>query len=127
MASTVAVTDVEVVAATCATSGTADLSPIASASARVKVEAEPNPPRVPSLDVVDPGATISRFEPSELIGSSTSSCAPWPRPTVRITEAMPITIPSMVSTERSRLARTASKAVRKVSAQFIGRPPPRHR
>ena len=44
-----------------------------------------------------PGETISRLVPSELIWALHLPAAPWPRPTVSTTAAMPIRMPSMVS------------------------------
>ncbi len=110
----------EVVGATAATSGATFSSSMVWASATVSVDAEPKPPRCPEESVVLPGETMSRLEPRALIWSSTSCCAPSPSPTVRITELMPMTIPSIVSIERSRWARMASTAARRVSVQLIG-------
>jgi hypothetical protein len=106
--------------ATRATSGATVRSAIAWASARVSVEAEPKPPRTPLLLVLLPGETISRLEPRASICLRTCSWAPRPRPTVRTTEEIPMTMPSMVSSDRSRWLRTASRAVRSVSTQLIG-------
>ena len=88
----------------------------------VSVDALPRPPRTPPV-VVLPGLTMSRFEPSLLIESRTWAWAPWPSPTVRITAAMPMRMPSMVSAERRRWDRTASIAVRNVSKVFTRWPP----
>ena len=115
------------VGATAAASGTTDGSAIAEASSRVRVDAEPNPPRTPLELVVLPGETMRRLLPSALISSFTSSWAPWPRPTVRITDEMPMTIPSIVSTDRSRCARIASRLVRSVSHQVMRPRPARRR
>src|SRR5688572_22302218 len=51
--------------------------------------------------------------------ASTVRCAPSPRATMVITAAMPITTPSVVRSERSLLARTESRATRKVSEIII--------
>ncbi len=59
-----------------------------------------------------PGETISRLLPSELIWSLTWAEAPWPSPTVSMTAAMPIRMPSMVRADRIRRVRIASSAVR---------------
>jgi len=74
----------------------------AVASRVVSVDADPRPPRMPLVVVVLPGETMSRLLPSWLIWLRTCACAPWPRPTVSITAAMPIRMPSMVSPDRSR-------------------------
>ncbi len=110
--------------ATAATSGATVGSASASASASVRVDAVPKPPRTPEDDVLLPGDTISRLLPSASICLRTASCAPSPRPTVRITDEIPMTIPSMVSAERSRWVRIAASPLVKVSRQFT-RPPAR--
>jgi len=84
----------------------------------------PNPPRTPEDDVLLPGETISRLLPNASICSDTRACAPSPRPTVRITEVMPMTMPSMVNADRSRCARMASRPLAKVSLQFTTPPLP---
>jgi hypothetical protein len=89
----------------------------AAASWRVKVDAEPNPPRVPEVLVELPGETTSTFVPSSLIWSWTLAFAPAPSPTVYTTAVIPIRMPSIVSAERRRWVRTASVAVRIVSRQ----------
>ena len=71
-----------------------------------------------------PGETMSRFEPSLSIWRATCCCAPWPRPTVSITAAIPIRMPSMVRAERIRRVRIASQPVRRVSSQLTGAPGP---
>ena len=82
----------------------------------VSVEAEPKPPRTPVVLVVLPGETISRLLPSDRdLGAHLPAGALSPRPTVRITAAIPIRMPSMVSPERSRWLRMASQPVRSVS------------
>ncbi len=110
-----------VVGATWATSGTTVLSAIEEASCRVSVDALPKPPRTPDDEVLLPGETTSRLLPSELIWSRTRSWAPWPRPTVRITDETPMMMPSMVSAERSRWETIADQPVRRVSAQVMAR------
>ena len=111
------------VGATTAMSGAADLVPSASASCTVSVVAEPSGPLTPPELVALPGVMISRLVPSELIWAWICADAPSPSPTVRITAAMPIRMPSMVSADRSRCDRTASSPVRSVSRQFTGSPP----
>src|SRR5580698_2626498 len=108
---------VEVVGATAATSGALTLEASALASAVVNVDAEPNPPRTPALLVALPGDTTSRLLPSALIWSLTCFCAPSPSPTVRMTAAIPIRMPSIVSNDRNRCERTAARLVRAVSSQ----------
>ena len=112
-------TEPPVVGATRATSGATLASAIAAASWRVSVEAEPKPPRTPVVAVLLPGETTSRLLPRALIWSRTLSWAPWPRPTVRITEEMPMRMPSMVSADRSRCETIAAQPVRRVSAQVM--------
>jgi len=77
----------------------------------------------PALETVRlelaPEFTMMRFDPSLLIWLVIDSCAPWPRPTVSMTEAMPIRIPSIVSAERILRDITAEKAVRTVSRNVI--------
>ena len=60
------------------------------------------------MPVVLPGVTTSRLDPRALMALATFACAPWPRPTVSMTAAMPMRMPSMVSTDRIRRARIAS-------------------
>ena len=49
---------------------------------------------------------------------------PLPSATSTITAATPMTIPSVVSTERSRLARSPRRAIRNASYRFTSWPPP---
>src|SRR5215211_4040128 len=70
-----------------------------------------------------PGATNRMLEPSDSTPEVTSSRAPLPIDTSRTTLATPITTPSMVSPERSLLARSASQATRMASKVFTGAPP----
>ncbi len=72
-----------------------------------------------------PGATNRMLEPSDSTPEVTSSRAPLPIDTSRTTLATPITTPSMVSPERSLLARNASQATRIASANLIGPAPSR--
>ena len=116
--------DVVDTGATAAMSGATAGSASMAASAVVNVETEPPPPRKPPVEVDWPGVTMIRFEPSALICEVICCCAPCPRPTVSITAAMPIRMPSMVSSERIRRALSAATAVRTVSVHsIIGRPP----
>ena len=57
--------------ATAAMSGAVVWSANATASRVVSVEAEPRPPRMPPVVVDEPGETISRLLPSELIWAFT--------------------------------------------------------
>ena len=116
--------DVAATGATAAMSGVAAPGRSAAASCSVKVEAEPNPPRVPDVVVELPGEITSTLVPSSLIWSWTFALAPWPIPTVSTTAVMPIRMPSIVNAERRRCVRTASVAVRNVSLQVTG-PRPR--
>ena len=102
-------------------SGATTLEVRAAASPTVSVEAEPKPPRMPELDVVLPGVTVSRLDPRAVISEPTCCWAPSPRPTVRMTAVMPIMMPSTVSVDRSRWDSTASRPVRNVSRRFIRR------
>ncbi len=56
--------------------------------------------------------------------SLTDCCAPRPRATIAITAETPMTIPSMVRKERSRLALRASSATVMVSAKCMSAPSP---
>src|ERR1019366_2473485 len=111
--------------ATTAMSGAATLEASASASCTLRVVAEPRGPFTPPALVALPGVMISRLVPSELIWARICAEAPSPSPTVRITAAIPIRMPSIVSPDRSRCARMASSPVRRVSRQFTGSPPRR--
>ena len=95
--------------ATALMSGATTLDCRAAASASVRVEAVPKPFRTPLEEVVLPGDTVSRLVPRELMADLTWFWAPWPRPTVRMTAAMPIMMPSTVRPERRRWLRTASQ------------------
>ena len=84
--------------------------------------AEPKPPRTRPV-VVLPGVTINRLVPRALMAELTEDAAPSPRPTVRITAAIPIRIPRMVSDERSLWLVIASIPERRVSNQLMPRVP----
>ena len=100
------VSDSELVGATAPMSGATVFEASAAASPAVSVEAEPNPPRMPELDVVLPGEMVRRLVPSAAIWELTCCWAPSPSPTVRITAAIPIMMPSTVSLDRSRWVTT---------------------
>jgi hypothetical protein len=72
-----------------------------------------------------PGATNRMLEPSDSTPEVTSSLAPEPMATSRTTLATPMTTPSMVSPERSLLARNASQATRTASVALTGPAPAR--
>ena len=103
-------------------SGALLLSANAFASEIVSVEPDPNPPRTPAVLVVLPGVTISRLLPSDAIRAPTACWLPSPRPTVRMTAAIPIRIPSTVRVDRRACARTARNPVRKVSSHVMPAP-----
>ena len=60
--------------------------------------------------VKEPESTIYRLEPIVLIVCCTAYCAPWPIAIMITTAPTPITMPSMVSAVRRRLAPIASQA-----------------
>jgi hypothetical protein len=53
---------------------------------------------------------MNRLEPMVLIVCCTANCAPWPMAIMITTAPTPITMPSMVSAVRRRLAPIASQA-----------------
>ncbi len=61
----------EVAGATALMSGATTFESSAAASPTVRVDAEPKPPRMPELEVVLPGVTVSRFEPRAEISDPT--------------------------------------------------------
>ena len=87
-------------------------SAMASASSSTSVLGKSIPWRRLSLL---PGTTNSTLAPRVLSCPSARFCAPFPTPTRVITEALPITMPSIVSSERSRLARRVASAMPTVS------------
>ena len=114
--------ELEVLGATAAMSGATTGEARACASAWVSVEADPNPPRRPVVLVVLPGEMINRLVPRASTCAVTCCWAPMPSPTVKITAAIPIRIPSTVSAERIRWVRIASRAVRSVSNHVMTSP-----
>ena len=82
----------------------------AATSDMVSVDAVPSAPRMPVLEVELPGVMVSTFEPSAVISEVTCPWAPSPSPTVRMTAAIPMRMPSTVRTERSRWLRTPLSA-----------------
>ena len=61
----------------------------------------PGRPEAPELR--PPGVTTSRLEPADLIESVIVACEPCPIATIRMTEAMPTTMPSTVRNVRTLL------------------------
>src|ERR1039458_2646007 len=106
------------VGATAAMSGQSTCEPKSLALAYVNVVSEPKPPCTPPDDVELPGVTMRRLVPSSAIEELTDDVAPSPRPTVRITAAMPMSIPSTVRAERSRCPTIASKPDLSVSTRL---------
>ena len=98
--------------ATAITFGATFFDPSAFASASVSVLAVPKPPRTPLELVVLPGVTTRRFDPSAEMAELTLLCAPSPRPTVRMTAAIP-------STPERRVSRHLMPRPRRIRA---GRP-----
>ena len=70
-----------------------------------------------------PGRTCSRLLPRLLIWSRTAWVAPLPTVTMVITAATPMTMPSTVRKERSRLRRMARRASRMELAHIRRLPP----
>src|SRR6185437_13342360 len=62
----------------------------------------------------------STVVPSFEIRSCTDCCAPLPIATIAITAATPMTMPSIVRSDRSLLARNAASAIRKTSNEITG-------
>src|ERR1019366_7351346 len=88
--------ELDVLGATAAMSGATTAEANAAASAWVSVEADPNPPRRPVVLVVLPGEMINKLVPNASTWAVTCCWAPIPKPTVRITAAIPIRIPRTV-------------------------------
>ena len=121
----VSVSDDEAIGATALMSGADRLEARAVASVSVRVDAEPNPLRIPLDEVVLPGEMVNRLVPRALISELTWFWAPWPRPTVRMTAAMPIMMPRTVRPDRRRWVRMALSPVRRVSSQLTAPAPGR--
>ena len=92
----------------------------AATSDVVSVDAVPSASRMPVLEVELPGEIVSTFEPSAVISEVTWPWAPSPNPTVRMTAAIPMRMPSTVSADRRRWLSTPLTPVRNVSSQLIG-------
>ena len=122
------VAEVDVVGATAAMSGaTVFDAERVSASAVVRVDAEPNPPRTPPLLVELPGEMINRLLPSELMRGADVALRALAEADGEDHPAIPMRMPSTVSPERNRCSRTASNPVRNVSNQLTGRSSSRDR
>jgi hypothetical protein len=65
------------------------------------------------------GVTQSTVVPRRAIRSLIDACAPLPSETIAITAPMPITMPSIVSSERILLARSAPRATAMVSVRSM--------
>ncbi len=91
---------------------------IASASSIFKVPAPPQPVRIP-LEVVLPEKIRITFCPRLAIWASTCAFAPLPMPTIAMTAATPMMMPSAVSTERILFRRRARNAMLRVDPIFI--------
>src|SRR5207249_483727 len=66
-----------------------------------------------------PGLTVSSVVPRAAIRWLTACWAPRPRASIAITAPTPMTMPSMVSAERSLFAPRASRATRRVSPNIM--------
>ncbi len=105
--------------ATAEISGASKCEARAVASARVRVEADPRPPRTPPVPVELPGETTNKLLPREETAAVTLAWDPSPSPTVMITAAIPINIPSTVSRDLDRWVAIASIDALKVSLRLI--------
>ena len=66
-----------------------------------------------------PARTVIMFVPADWIWVSISCCAPWPRPTIVMTAATPMIIPSIVRLVRILLRPSALSAIRKTISTDI--------
>jgi hypothetical protein len=92
---------------------------MASASSRVRLLAEPQPPRMPPV-VMLPGKTLMRFWPRLAMEASTWALAPLPMLTMAMTAATPMMMPRAVRIERRALRRSARRATLMMLAKRIG-------
>ena len=74
--------------------------------------------------VGEPGTTISMLLPMPEMVSPMYAVAPWPSDSMVSTAATPITTPSTVSNERSRLRSRAEKASEVVARRLMPAPCP---
>ena len=102
----ISVSDEDVMGATALMSGATIGLESASTSDIVSVEAVPSASRMPVVEVELPGVIVSTLEPSAVISEVTWPWAPSPSPTVRMTAAMPMRMPSTVRPDRRRWLRT---------------------
>jgi hypothetical protein len=72
--------------------------------------------------VKEPESTMNRLLPMVLMVCCTAYCAPWPMAIMMTTAPTPITMPSMVSAVRRRLAPIAIQASPSI-AFSMGMPP----
>ena len=97
-----------------AAASTPGSSAIAVASSSVSVGALPLPMRNPPC-AAEPDSTMNRLLPIEAIDRLTESSTPRPIASIRITAATPMTMPSIVSAARMRLAAIAANASRSIA------------
>ena len=97
--------------------------PIARASPIVRVGTPPNPERNPP-EVVLPGRTRRRFEPTEEIWAEILRFAPSPMATMTMTAPTPMIIPSIVRAERILFARRERNATFPADQRFMRTPVP---
>ncbi len=105
---------------TAATEGTS--FEMARPSSGLSVVVLPAPKEKPPDDAA-PGKTIIRLRPIELICFSTMLDAPWPMATIAMTEAMPMTMPSIVRKVRT-LLRPSCLTARWIEEKGFMPPPP---
>src|SRR5512146_2873835 len=67
----------------------------------------------------EPEATKSTLEPMAAIWSCTCRCAPWPTPTIAMTAATPMMMPSMVRLERILFRASARQAIFRMAMMSI--------
>jgi hypothetical protein len=87
----------------------------------VSVFAPPRPaltPKPPALRCA-PGLIIIKLDPSDCIDDCIEAVAPWPMDTSAITEEIPMTMPKIVSPERTLLADSAAYVSSKVSVSVM--------
>src|SRR5690349_20532061 len=95
---------------------------MAVASSSVSVWAVPLPCETPPW-LLEPGVIVIRLEPRLLMLAAIAAWAPLPIDISAITALTPITIPIMVSAERSLFAESASRATWIVSIRSMHPPP----
>jgi hypothetical protein len=90
---------------------------MALASSCVSVATAPEPSRTPLLLML-PGSTMIRLLPILWICAWIRAVAPAPTPTMAITAATPMMMPSMVSAERMRFTFSARSAIRMLPRSY---------